>query len=192
MLELGVDALWLASGLALHAEEVSAFFPAERRVDRAADVRQLWIDLPASYLDARIVQLLTQACSAAVKPFYRIAGIKRTMPRRGLGEAEQLLLFALVSLQERAHGVEVRELIEKQTGKSFSPGAIHTGYERLQRRGFVESQLGDPTPIRGGRRKRFYRITKAGAEALRDSYRRLTRIAAGRIPDLERLAGSSE
>lgn len=114
------------------------------------------------------------------------------MTRRGLGETEQLLLFALVALGQRAYGVEVRELIERQTGKRLSPGAIHTGYERLQRRGFVESRLGDPTPVRGGRRKRFYRITRAGAEALRDSYQRLTRMAAGRIPELERLAGSSE
>ena len=114
------------------------------------------------------------------------------MTRKALGEVEQLLLFALVTLRDRAHGIAVRELIENETGKSLSPGAIHTGYERLQRRGFVESRLGDPTPVRGGRRKRFYRITEAGAKALHETYVCLTRMAAGRIPELERLAGSSE
>ncbi len=114
------------------------------------------------------------------------------MTRRALGEVEQLLLFALVTLREQAYGVEVRELIERQAGKSLSPGAIHTGYERLERRGYVESELGDPTPVRGGRRKRFYRITTAGAKALKESYQRLTRMAAGRLPELERLAGASE
>ena len=114
------------------------------------------------------------------------------MTRKALGETEQLLLFALVTLRDRAHGVAVGELIERETGKSLSPGAIHTGYERLQRRGFVESHLGDPTPIRGGRRKRFYRITEAGARALHEAYLRLTRMAAGNLPELERLAGSSE
>ncbi len=112
------------------------------------------------------------------------------MNKRALGEVEQLLLVALVALRDKAHGVEVRELIEKQGDKSLSPGAIHTGFERLQRRGYVESQLGDPTPVRGGRRKRHYRITAAGARALRDTYQRLTRMATGRLPELERLAGS--
>ena len=114
------------------------------------------------------------------------------MTRKALGEVEQLLLFALVALRERAHGVEVRELIEKETGKGLSPGAIHTGYERLQRRGLVESRLGDPTPVRGGRRKRFYRITQGGARTLQESYLCLTRMAAGRISELGRLAASSE
>ncbi|MEM7354555.1 MAG: helix-turn-helix transcriptional regulator [Acidobacteriota bacterium] len=112
------------------------------------------------------------------------------MQRKALGEVEQLLLFALVALRDRAYGVEIRELIEQQTGKSLSPGAIHTGFERLQRRGLVESRLGDPTPVRGGRRKRFYRITGAGARALRDSYQRLKRMATGWLPELDRLAGA--
>ncbi len=114
------------------------------------------------------------------------------MTRNAIGEVEQLLLFALVALGDKAHGVAVRELIEEETSKQLSPGAIHTGYERLQRRGYVRSHLGDPTPVRGGRRKRFYRITKAGAKALHETHLRLARIAAGRIPELERLAGVSE
>ena len=111
---------------------------------------------------------------------------------RGLGELEQLLLFALVDLGEGAHGLEVRELIAERTEKQISPGALHTGYERLQRRGFVDSFLGDPTPTRGGRRKRHYQITIAGARALRETQIRLQQMAASSLQELERIAGVSE
>ncbi len=108
---------------------------------------------------------------------------------KGLGELEQLLLFALVDLGEGAHGLEVRELVEARTGKRVSPGALHTGYERLQRRGFVESYLGEPTARRGGRRKRHYRITISGAKALHETQTRLQKMAEASLQELERLAG---
>lgn len=114
------------------------------------------------------------------------------MSERALGELEQLLLFALVEPGEPAYGVTVRELIEEETGRALSPGAVHTGYERLERRGFVESWLGEATPVRGGRPKRFYRITGAGARALQESYRRLTGIGEDRLGALERLAAGSD
>ena len=104
-----------------------------------------------------------------------------------LGEFEQLLLFALVGLGGEAHGVTLRELVEKDTGRRRSPGAIHITLERLAARGFVTSRLGDPTPVRGGRRKRFYTLTPAGALALKESYGRLQRVATGRLERLEEL-----
>ncbi len=107
---------------------------------------------------------------------------------RGLGELEQLLLFALIELGDEAHGVAIRDLVQLQAGKSLSPGAVHTGYERLQKRGFVDSSLGEPTPTRGGRRKRHYRITSEGARALHRTQIRLQRMAAGNLSELERLA----
>lgn len=112
-------------------------------------------------------------------------------PPRALGELEQTLLFALLGVGEGAHGVELRELIEGETGRAPSAGALHTGYERLERRGFVESWLGDPTPVRGGRPKRHYRLTTEGASALRDSYRRLSAMAEGRLEQLDRLTAEA-
>ena len=108
---------------------------------------------------------------------------------KGLGELEQLLLFALVDLGEGAHGLDVRELIESRTGKQISQGALHTGYERLQRRGFVDSYLGEPTAMRGGRRKRHYSITLSGARALHETQSRLQQMAEASLQELERLAG---
>ncbi len=108
--------------------------------------------------------------------------------KKALGEFEHVLLFALVGLGGEGHGVALRELVEKDTGRRRSPGAVHITLERLEARGFVISQLGDPTPVRGGRRKRFYRMTPEGAQALKASYEQLQCIAAGRIERLEELA----
>lgn len=107
--------------------------------------------------------------------------------KNALGEFEHVLLFALVGLGGEAHGVALRELVEKDTGRRRSPGAVHITLERLEARGFVTSRLGDPTPVRGGRRKRCYTLTPAGAQALKASYEQLQRIASGRLERLEEL-----
>jgi PadR family transcriptional regulator PadR len=99
--------------------------------------------------------------------------------RRHLGELEQILLLALAHLGEEAYGVSIALLIEARTGRVLSPGAIYTALDRLARRGFVTSRWGDPTPERGGKRKRFYRLRPAGAAALRDTQETLARMARG-------------
>jgi DNA-binding PadR family transcriptional regulator len=104
--------------------------------------------------------------------------------RAYLGEFEQLLLFALVHLDDDAYGGRVREVIEARTGRSVSPGAVYTALDRLEHRGLVSSRLGDPTPQRGGKRKRYYRIEPEGATLLRRSQDALARMARGVKPKL--------
>lgn len=99
--------------------------------------------------------------------------------RRHLGELEQLLLLALAHLREDAYGVAVASLIAERTGRILSPGAIYTALDRLERRGFVSSRWGDPTPERGGKRKRYYRLRPTGAAALAQSQETLARMARG-------------
>jgi PadR family transcriptional regulator, regulatory protein PadR len=105
-----------------------------------------------------------------------------------LGELEQVLLFALVRLGADAYGASIRREVEQQTGRSLSPGAIYTVMDRLELRGFVTSRLGDATPVRGGRRKKLYRLEPAGARALSGSYERLQRMAQGTLAQLGDLA----
>jgi len=104
-----------------------------------------------------------------------------------LGELEQVLLFALVRLGADAYGASIRREIEQQTGRSLSPGAIYTAMDRLELRGFVTSRLGEATPVRGGRRKKLYRLEPAGARALSGCYDRLQRMAQGALPQLGEL-----
>ncbi|HEY7450655.1 MAG TPA: helix-turn-helix transcriptional regulator, partial [Vicinamibacterales bacterium] len=67
-------------------------------------------------------------------------------------------MLALVRLNDHAYGVSVRQEIEKRTGRDVSIGAIYATLDRLEAKGYVTSRLGDPTPERGGRSKRFFRV----------------------------------
>jgi PadR family transcriptional regulator, regulatory protein PadR len=105
--------------------------------------------------------------------------------RRFLGEFEQFLLMALLHLDNDAYGAQVRRFIEQRTGRTVSPGAIYTALDRLERRRLVSSWFGEPTPERGGKRKRYYRLESAGAQMLRQSHDALGRMARGLKPKLE-------
>lgn len=102
--------------------------------------------------------------------------------QRCLGEFEQLLLLALLRLGEGAYGVSIRQEIEGRTGRCPSPGAVYTGLERLERRGYVDSWLGEPTAQRGGKRKKHYRLQPLGRRVLEQSYQAITRMAEGVLP----------
>ena len=107
---------------------------------------------------------------------------------RRLGEFEQLLLFAVLRLGEDAYGARIRAEIEARVGRAPSVGAIYTGLDRLQARGLVSSWVGEATPQRGGRRKKYYRLEAAGAAALHRTWTNVTGMAEGLIPQLAELA----
>ena len=93
-----------------------------------------------------------------------------------MGEFEQIVLLAIMRLGEEAYGVTIRAEIETCTGRAPSPGALYTTLERLEDKGYLTSRMGDPTPLRGGRAKRFFTVTRSGIEATaraQDSYRKL-------------------
>jgi DNA-binding PadR family transcriptional regulator len=96
-----------------------------------------------------------------------------------LGDFEQRILFALIRLGEDAYGVTIREAIEARTGRAVSAGALYTALDRLEQRGLVASRLGEPTPQRGGKRKRLYTLQPAGQRALARAYETLRQMASG-------------
>lgn len=102
-----------------------------------------------------------------------------------LGAFEHLLLLALVRLGDDTYGVPIREELEDRTGRLVSPGAIYTALDRLEQRGLVRSQLGEPTPARGGKRKRCYRLTATGSAALRDAHGAIAHMTQGIKPKLQ-------
>ena len=83
-----------------------------------------------------------------------------------LGEFEHIVVLALLRLEDRAYGVTVRQEIEFRTRREVSIGAVYATLARLETKGFVRSFRGDPTPERGGRSKRFFRVTASGVEAV--------------------------
>jgi PadR family transcriptional regulator, regulatory protein PadR len=103
----------------------------------------------------------------------------------GLGEFEQLVLLALLRLGEEAYGVAIRDEIERQTGRDVNLGAVYTTLLRLEDKRLVAARLGDPTPERGGRRKKFYRPLAAGRRELATSLRALRSMTRGLTPGFE-------
>ena len=96
-----------------------------------------------------------------------------------LGEFEQSVLLAIVHLRDDAYGVTIRREIELRTARSVAVGALYTALDRLERKGYVSSRMSDPTPERGGRSKRYFRILASGMRALRGSRDRLARMWQG-------------
>ena len=96
-----------------------------------------------------------------------------------LGEFEQLVLAALLRLGSNAYGMAVRREIEQRTGRLVSIGAVYTTLERLEVKGYVGSVTGEPTPERGGRAKRFFRIEASGRLALRRAQDALGKMMEG-------------
>lgn len=105
-----------------------------------------------------------------------------------LGELEQLLLLALLRRGGEASGIDLREELEERTGRRVLPGAVYNVMERLLERSLVESSVGEKTPERGGRRRKYYRIVPQGERVLADSYRQVDRMAEGLAARLRRLA----
>jgi DNA-binding PadR family transcriptional regulator len=87
--------------------------------------------------------------------------------RDGLNEVDQLVLLALVRLDDGAYGVTIRAEIETRSGKPVSMAAVYSALDRLERKGFAQSWLSDPKPERGGRAKKHFKITESGATELR-------------------------
>ena len=101
------------------------------------------------------------------------------MPELVLGEFEQLVLLALVRQGSDAYGVSIADDISDRTRRAVSLGAVYKTLERLEDKGLVASRVGDPTPERGGRRKKHYRMMAAGERALKQSLAALRNMTDG-------------
>ena len=86
-----------------------------------------------------------------------------------LGELEQMVLLAILQLDDQAFGTNVMDELEQRVERKVSRGALYVTLDRLEEKGMLVSRIGDPTPRRGGRPKRFLAVTPAGVSALRKS-----------------------
>ena len=93
-----------------------------------------------------------------------------------LGELEQLVLLAAIRLEGHAYAVSIRDEIERRAGIALSRSSVYVALDRLERKGHVTSWLGEPTPERGGKPKRFFRVTAAGRRALETAERAVARM----------------
>lgn len=102
--------------------------------------------------------------------------------RDHLGEFELLVLLAILRLGSNAYGMAVRREIEERAGRKTSIGALYLTLDRMEQKGFIASEIGEATPERGGRAKRFFSINPSGREALKKSLKEVRKMAAGYFP----------
>lgn len=107
------------------------------------------------------------------------------MAENTLGEFEQLVMLALTRLGQDAYGVPIAEDIIGRTKRDVSLAAVYKTLDRLEAKGLIASRMGVPTPERGGRRKKHYRLLAPGQRALRQSIAALRRMTDGLEPELE-------
>ncbi len=88
------------------------------------------------------------------------------MKGSNLGEFEEVVLLTIASLLEEAYSVNIVDEIATVTGRKTKLGVVHSVLNRLEKKGFITSELGEPTKERGGRRKRFFTVSHAGKIAL--------------------------
>lgn len=100
-----------------------------------------------------------------------------------ISRTEEMVLLAVSALQPEAYGLAIGEYLKKLTGRRWSVGAIYVPLDRLERQSLLTSTEGDPTPERGGRSKRFYRLNPKGLDALAE-VKRLNEALWAQAPEL--------
>jgi PadR family transcriptional regulator, regulatory protein PadR len=106
------------------------------------------------------------------------------MARQLLTDFELMILLAILRIGKDAYGVPIAQEIETTGDRPVLLPAVYAALDRLERRRLVVSSVGDPTPERGGRAKRFFRVTPAGLQAVRQTQRSLVALWTG-VPQLK-------
>ena len=104
--------------------------------------------------------------------------------RSNLGDFELMVMLALLRLGDDAYGVPISREIELQAGREVALGSVYAALERLEGRGLVSSHLGKPTAERGGKAKRYFRVTSNGLRKTRETRQVLMKLWRG-LPELE-------
>ena len=114
-------------------------------------------------------------------PCYLFYFVEHCLMTKGnyLGEFEQIVLLAVARLGDEAYGVSIRQEIEGTGGRPVSIGAVYATLDRLEHKRLLTSSIGEATPVRGGRPKRFFRILPGGQESLLGARRTLDRLWDG-------------
>lgn len=111
------------------------------------------------------------------------------MSRTTPSDFEQQVLLTVWRLGDAAYGASVREELERRTGRTVAQGAVYVTLVRLEKKGFLRSRLSDPTPVRGGKAKRFFDITPDGVAGVQAARATMNALWDG-LPDSEPLSES--
>ena len=101
------------------------------------------------------------------------------MSREALGNFELMVLLAILRVGGDAYGVPIARELEESSGKDVPLGSVYAALDRLEGKGLVSSRVGDPTPERGGRAKKYVKVTAKGVREIRDTQQTLTSLWRG-------------
>jgi len=104
--------------------------------------------------------------------------------RSYLGEFELMILLTVLHLEDEAYGVPISRGLEHSSGRDVSAGSVYAALDRMENKGLISSSMGDPTPERGGKAKRYFRVTKEGMRQLCETRRVLTSLWK-QLPELK-------
>ena len=116
--------------------------------------------------------------------FYFFIILEQMKPGARLSDFELIVMLVLLRLGDDAYGVPIAREIEEQTKREVKLGSVYATLERLGEKGFVVSELGEPTQERGGRAKRYFHVTKQGMREVRETRQILIKLWQG-VPELE-------
>ncbi len=93
----------------------------------------------------------------------------RSMSKYRLGEFEEVVLLTVAVLYGEAYGISILNEMEERLNREVSIGSLRTVLNRLENKGYLSSEFGESTAVRGGKRKRFYKVTRYGQKALEET-----------------------
>jgi PadR family transcriptional regulator, regulatory protein PadR len=115
---------------------------------------------------------------------YSFIKVEEMKSREYLGSLELLVLLAVMRAGRNASGIPIAREVELGSGRDVALGSVYTTLARLEQKGLVVSELGEPTAARGGRAKAYFQLTSKGLQEVRDARNTLTRLWQG-LPELE-------
>jgi DNA-binding PadR family transcriptional regulator len=96
-----------------------------------------------------------------------------------LTKLEELVMMAIWRLEDEAYGVRIKQKVRVIGGKEYFYNTLYTTFDQLTRKGFITKHFGEPSPVRGGKRKVYFHVTETGRKALEKAYKRHSRIWEG-------------
>lgn len=105
------------------------------------------------------------------------------MGKYAIGEFEEVVLLTIAILYDNAYGISIKHEIESRLNRKVSVGAMRTALSRLEKKGLLKSEFGEATAVRGGKRKRYFKVTQAGKSAL-DQVRESRQKLWEAVPDI--------
>jgi PadR family transcriptional regulator PadR len=105
------------------------------------------------------------------------------MSREGIGHFELTVLLAILRVGDEAYGVPIAQRLQEATGREPLLGSVYAALDRLEAKGLVTSAMGEATAERGGRAKKYFRVTARGLRQVREVQESLVKLWSG-VPQL--------